>query len=131
MEEQLELEFQKFNLKEGDVLVIKTNLQGLTEEEAVSRLSELREDEFVKYIEGKGNKVVVSYTGVDFQILRTEPTDKVVVYVDSSTMSEEESTEYLDLIKSKLSGTIANDIVMVPLTKGSVGLKIEKGENNE
>lgn len=131
MEEQLELEFQKFNLKEGDVLVIKTNLQGLTEEEAVARLSELREDEFVKYIEDRGNKVVVSYTGVDFQILRTEPTDKVVVYVDASTMSEEESTEYLELIKSNLSDIIKNDIVTVPLTKGPVGLKIEKGENNE
>ncbi len=131
MEEQLELEFQKFNLKEGDVLVIKTNLHGLSEEQAVSRLSELREDEFVKYIEAKGNRVVVSYTGVDFQILRTEPNDKVVAYVDVSTMEEDESSEYLSLIKNKLSDTISNEIVMVPLTKGSIGLKVDKGENNE
>lgn len=131
MEEQLELEFQKLNLTDGDVLIIKTNLQGLSEKEVVTKLTELREDDFVKYIVGKGNRVVVSYSGIDFQILRTLPNDKVLVYVDTSAMNEEESSEYLDIVKNKLTETISNEVVIIPLSNSSIKLNVEQGENNE
>ena len=89
----MELEFQKLNLQENDFLVIKVSKGDLTEDELKNRLFELRNDEFINYVEEKGHKVFLTYTGIDLQILRLEENDKVVAYVDvspSRTIEEKE-----------------------------------------
>ena len=88
--EELEIAFSKFNLKEDDILVINVDTRGLDMNSAKNRVYNTREDPVVKYIESKGNKVLVTYTGVSLNILRLEENDKVAVYADVSVMDEDE-----------------------------------------
>lgn len=125
----MELEFNKMNLKEGDFLIIKVNTAGLSEDELKQRIFQTRKDEFVKYIEEQGNKVFVTYSGVDFSILRMEDADKLVVYVDVTAFeTEEEQQSYLEFIKFKLEGNISRDKLIIIPTKSEVRLAVKKDE---
>lgn len=125
----MEVEYSKLSLKPGDYLVIKLNTNGLTEEEARQKLSEIRNDEFVKYIEDKGNKVFVSYTGVDFSILRMTDDDKLVAYIDVTDLDEEKASKYEEFVRFKLENNISEDqLIVVPRRKNSPELAIKMNE---
>jgi len=47
-ETNFDVEFERFNLKEDDCLVVRVNTSNLTEEQAVDKLTEIREDSFFK-----------------------------------------------------------------------------------
>lgn len=131
MSEQLEVEFNKLNLKENDSLVIKVNTSGMSEEEAVKRLGDIREDEFIRYIEEKGNKVFVTYTGVDVQILRLQENDQLAVYVDTTGLEENKVEKYLDFIAHKLE-SLGDKVLIIPTMGNSPQLRVvKKEENNE
>lgn len=109
-----DVEFERFNLKPDDCLVVRVNTSNMTEEEAVSKLSEIREDPFLQYVEDKGNKVFVTYSGVKLEILRLEENDKLAVYVDVSDMEESKRDKYLEFIEHKMSA-LEDKIVILPV----------------
>ena len=123
MEEKYSVGFEKFNLKPEDILIIKVDTIGLSEEESLSRLSSVRNDGFVKYIQDKGNAVLVAYSGLNFEVLRTSENDKVLVYAEIADVSEE-SEKYLDYIKFKLKGDLGDKVVVIP-TKKEVPLSVK------
>lgn len=128
----MEVEYNKLSLKPGDYLVIKLNTNGLTEEEARQKLSEIRNDEFIKYIEDKGNKVFVSYTGVDFSILRMLEGDKLVAYIDVTDLSEEEASKYEEFVSFKLEGNVPKEqLIIVPRRKNSPELAVKTTEEEK
>lgn len=115
MEDKMELEFFKLNLKENDSLVVKVNTANLTEDQAVEKLKSVSEDPFITYVKEKGHNVFVTYTGVDVQILRFEDGDKLMVYCDVSTFTDEETKEkYLSYVKEKLN-VLEDKLVVVPV----------------
>lgn len=122
MEEKYSVGFEKLNLKPEDILIIKVDTLGLSEEESLSRLSSVRNDGFVKYIQDKGNAVLVSYSGLNFEVLRTSQNDKVLVYAEIAEISEE-SEKYLDYIKFKLKEDLGDKVVVIP-TKKEVPLSV-------
>lgn len=126
----MELEFQKLNLQENDFLVIKVSKGDLTEDELKNRLFELRNDEFINYVEEKGHKVFLTYTGIDLQILRLEENDKVVAYVDVSPFRTiEEKEEYLSFVKFKMQGNISEDkLLLVPRDTNFTQLAVQTKE---
>ena len=123
MEEKYSVGFEKLNLKPEDILIIKVDTIGLSEEESLSRLSSVRNDGFVKYIQDKGNAVLVAYSGLNFEVLRTSENDKVLVYAEIADVSEE-SEKYLDYIKFKLKGDLGDKVVVIP-TKKEVPLSVK------
>lgn len=125
-ENQNEIEFYKLGLTPEDILLLKVNISGLTEEEATKKLAEVREDPFVKYIESKGNKVIISYTGVDFNIMRLNETDKVIAYLNVDAMNEDQETNYINYIKGKLDGDFGDKLICVPVRNGSPVLAIKE-----
>lgn len=131
-EVDLEVEFQKFNLKEDDCLVVRVNTSNLSEEEAVKKLEEIREDDFVKYVEEKGNKVFVTYSGVKLEILRLEDGDKLAVYVDVTDMDEEKREQYLEFISLKMNA-LEDKVVILPVENNMPQYRVTKaeGENDE
>jgi len=131
MEENMKLEFSKLNLRPEDILVVKVDTNGLDGSEAIKKVSSIREDEFIKYIEERGNKVFVSYSGLDFQILRMETNDKVMAYIDVSSLNEEDSEKYIDYIKFKLGETLQEKLICVPIKNGSPKIRIEKGDKSD
>ena len=128
----LELQCEKFNLKEGDNLVIKVNTSGLSQTQVAEQLQKLSNDEFVEYVKSKGHGVFVTYSGIDLQILRMQEEDKLSVYVNLDLVNAEEQEQYLNLIEERLSG-IAGKFFIVPCKNDSVKTRVtnEKGENNE
>ena len=126
-EKELEVEFQKLNLKEGDCLVIKVNTYGMSEDEAVKKLSSIREDEFIEYVENKGNKVFVTYSGIGVEILRMEETDKLAVYVDTTSLEESKLEKYLEFIEHKLE-SLGDKVVIIPTQFNSPQLRVIKEE---
>lgn len=124
-----EMEFLKLKLQENDILIIKVDTSEMTPDEATEKLSSIRDDEFVKYIKDNGNPVLVSYSGLDFQILRLDENDKVIVYMDVSSMDDEKASNYEDYIKFKLSESIGDKIVPIQVRNGSPVLKVTKGES--
>jgi hypothetical protein len=129
--DEMEIVFSKFNLKENDVLVINVDTKGLDLDSAKNRVFNTREDPLVKFIESKGNKVLVTYSGVSLNILRLEENDKVAVYADVSVMDEQETEQYIDYLKFKLKDSIGEDkLVIVPVKGNSPKLKIVKSEEN-
>ena len=122
MEEKYSVGFEKLNLKPEDILIIKVDTIGLSEEESLSRLSSVRNDGFVKYIQDKGNAVLVAYSGLNFEVLRTSENDKVLVYAEIADVSEE-SEKYLDYIKFKLKEDLGDKVVVIP-TKKEVPLSV-------
>ena len=127
MEEKYSVGFEKLGLKPEDILIIKVDTSGLTEDESLSRLSSVRNDEFVKYIQDKGNAVLISYNGLDFSILRTSETDKVLVYVDVTGAEESVAEKYQDYIKLKLREDLGDKVVIIPTKKEfPISVKISK-----
>ena len=126
-EKELEVEFQKLNLKEGDCLVIKVNTYGMSEDEAVKKLSSIREDEFIEYVENKGNKVFVIYSGIGVEILRMEENDKLAVYVDTTSLEESKLEKYLEFIEHKLE-SLGDKVVIIPTQFNSPQLRVVKEE---
>ena len=98
-----DVEFQKLNLQENDSLVVRLNTSNMDEEEIVSKLNEIKNDEFIKYIEESGHRVFITYNGVKLEILRLQENDKLVMYVDTSSFKTlKEKDEYMDYIKMKM-----------------------------
>lgn len=126
-EKELEVEFQKLNLREGDCLVIKVNTYGMSEDEAIKKLSSIREDEFIEYVENKGNKVFVTYSGIGVEILRMEETDKLAVYVDTTSLEESKLEKYLEFIEHKLE-SLGDKVVIIPTQFNSPQLRVIKEE---
>lgn len=126
----MELEFSKLNLSPEDILIIKVDITGLSEKESTEKLRSIREDEFVKFVEGKGNKVLVSYSGIEFQILRTKETDKVVCYVDVSSLDETETEDYIEHIKFMLNESIGERLICIPVKNGSPKLAVKSEKDN-
>lgn len=123
-----EIEFLKLKLQPDDILVIKVDTSEMTPDEATNKLSSVRDDEFVKYIKERGNPVLVAYSGLDFQILRIDDKDKVVVYIDVSSMDDEKAANYEEYIKFKLNETLGDKIVPIQVRNGSPVLKVAKGD---
>lgn len=115
--EKLEVGFERLSLKPEDILIIKVDTMGLSEEESLNKLSSVRNDDFVKYIQDKGNAVLVSYHGLDFEILRTSEKDKVLVYIDITNAEESTAEKYQEYIKSKLEETLGDKLVIIPVKK--------------
>lgn len=113
-ETNFDVEFERFNLKEDDCLVVRVNTSNLTEEQAVEKLTEIREDSFIKYVEEKGHKVFVTYTGVKLEILRLQEDDKLAVYVDVTDMEETHRDQYIEFIEQKMS-VLEDKIVILPI----------------
>lgn len=113
-ETNFDVEFERFNLKEDDCLVVRVNTSNLTEEQAVEKLTEIREDSFIKYVEEKGHKVFVTYTGVKLEILRLQEDDKLAVYVDVTDMEETRRDQYIEFIEQKMS-VLEDKIVILPI----------------
>lgn len=122
-----EIEFLKLKLQPDDILVIKVDTSEMTPDEATNKLSSVRDDEFVKYIKERGNPVLIAYSGLDFQILRIDDKDKVVVYIDVSSMDDEKAVNYEEYIKFKLNETLGDKIVPIQVRNGSPVLKVVKG----
>ena len=122
-ENNLELEFQKFNLNEGDCLVVRVNTSNMSEEEAVKKLAELHEDDFLKYVEERGNKVFITYSGIKLEILRLLEGDKLAAYVDVTSMEPEEEEKYLDYIKHKLVD-LEGKVVIIPMRNDSPQVRV-------
>lgn len=123
---ELDLEFRKFNLQEGDNLIIKVNTSGMSEDQAVESLKNVYNDPFTEYVRNKGHQVFVTYTGVDMQILRIEENDKIAVYCDVSRFTDsEEKEKYLSFIKEKLS-ELGDKVIIVPTEGSDPRLRIVK-----
>ena len=131
--EQFDVQFSKFNLKENDCLVVKVDISNLSEKEAVERLSSVRNDSFIKYVEEKGHKTFITYTGLNLTILRMEETDKLVAYASVDDMTEEEAKQYVEYIKFKIMSNISEDkLIVVPIRRNSPVLEVltAEGEND-
>lgn len=126
-----EIEFRKLNLDPSDTLIIKVNNNGLSPEKLVEKVEEIKNDDFFKYIEEQGNKVIVSYSGIDFQILRMQEKDKVLVYADVSSMTEEECEEYEKRLTLKFKQILGESMIYIPVKNGSPVVKIKNGDNND
>lgn len=123
-----EIEFLKLNLKQDDILIIKVDTSEMTPDEATDKLSSVRDDDFVNYIKDRGNPVLVAYSGLDFEILRLDEKDKVVVYMDVSSMDDDRAKNYEDYIKFKLNETLGDKLIPIQVRNGSPVLKVSKGE---
>lgn len=127
-ETNFDVEFEKFNLKEDDCLVVRVNTSNLTEDQAVEKLTEIREDSFIKYVEEKGHKVFVTYTGVKLEILRLQEDDKLAVYVDVTDMEETRRDQYIEFIEQKMS-VLEDKIVILPIENNMPQFRVVN--NNE
>jgi hypothetical protein len=123
-----EIEFLKLNLKQDDILIIKVDTSEMSPDEATDKLSSVRDDDFVNYIKDRGNPVLVAYSGLDFEILRLDEKDKVVVYMDVSSMDDDKAKNYEDYIKFKLNETLGDKLIPIQVRNGSPVLKVSKGE---
>lgn len=123
-----EIEFLKLNLKQDDILIIKVDTSEMTPDEATDKLSSVRDDDFVNYIRDRGNPVLVAYSGLDFEILRLDEKDKVIVYMDVSSMDDDKAKNYEDYIKFKLNETLGDKLIPIQVRNGSPVLKVSKGE---
>lgn len=127
--EDMELSFNRLSLKKDDVLIITVKSEGLSANDVIEKMATIRNDDFVKYIQDKGNPVLVTNEGISFEILRKEENDKVIVYLDVSTMTEEESDLYETIIRSKLEDSLGDSLVCVPV-KSKTSMKIKSEVEN-
>lgn len=122
---------EKFNLVEGDVLVVKVDITGCTEEQALAKLSEVRENETLKSISEAGGKILFTYTGIDFSLLKISEEDKLLIYADTSPFSSEEDKEtYMSSLKEKVSNQISNEVVVIPVDSTSLRAAIQTPEDS-
>lgn len=114
--ENSNVEFQKFNLNEGDVLVVKVDISNCNEEEALKKLSVIREDSVLKGLADNGKKILFTYTGLDLSVLRITDADKLLVYADLSAFDSDETKDtYMETLRTKVQGQLSNEVVIVPV----------------
>lgn len=125
-----EVELFKFDMTENDILVVKTNIEGLTEEESVEKLTKVSNDPFFKKLEEEGKKVLYTYSGIDLSLVKLEKSDKLIVYVDVNYFGvEEEKEEYLKVIKEKIQSQVSDhEVVVFPIDVAALSTAVEKGE---
>lgn len=128
--DDIELQFSKLNLVEGDSLLVKVNVDGSNEELLAEKLKEVSQNGLVEYVRDKGHAVIITHSGIDFQILRLQENDKVMVYVNLDFVEEDQRQNYLNLIEEKLVG-IKNDYVLVPIMKDAIRVRVSNKENEE
>lgn len=129
MENDMELQFQKLSLAKEDVLIIKVDSENQTENDVIEKMATVRNDEFVKFVQDKGNPVLVVNSGISFEILRKKENDRVIVYLDVSSMTEDQSDAYENIIKTKLQESLGDNIICVPV-KSKTSMKIKSEEEN-
>lgn len=127
--EEMEMGFNRLSLQKDDVLIITVKSDGLSANDVIEKMATIRNDDFVKYIQEKGNPVLVTNEGISFEILRKSEDDKVIVYLDVSTMTEEEAEIYENIIESKLHDSIGDSLICVPV-KSKTSMKIKSEDNN-
>lgn len=127
--EEMEMGFNRLSLQKDDVLIITVKSDGLSANDVIEKMATIRNDDFVKYIQEKGNPVLVTNEGISFEILRKSEDDKVIVYLDVSTMTEEEAEIYENIIESKLRDSIGDGLICVPV-KSKTSMKIKSEDNN-
>jgi hypothetical protein len=122
---------EKFNLGEGDVLVVKVDITGCTEEQALKRLAEARDNETLNSISEAGGKILFTYTGIDFSLLKMSEEDKLLIYADTSPFSSEEDKDlYMNSLKEKVGGQISNEVVVIPVDSTSLRAAIQTPEDS-
>jgi hypothetical protein len=129
MEDRMELEFKKLSLQKEDVLIIKVGSENQTANDVIEKMATIRNDEFVKFVQDKGNPVLVVNDGISFEVLRKKENDKVLVYLDVSSMTPEESETYEQLIKFKLQDSLGDSMICVPV-KSRTSMKVKSEEEN-
>lgn len=129
MENDMELQFQKLCLEKEDVLIIKVDSENQTANDVIEKMATVRNDEFVKFVQDKGNPVLVVNSGISFEILRKKENDRVIVYLDVSSMTEDQSDAYENIIKTKLQESLGDNIICVPV-KSKTSMKIKSEEEN-
>ena len=127
-----EFQFSRLNLQKGDYLVIKVDITQLTDDQIQERLSSVREDPFVKYVEEQGNPVFITYSGINMNVLRMQENDKLIAYVNVSDLPEQTEIKYIDYIRHKLVDHVGEDrLIVMPVRNNSPVLQIKSEENNE
>ncbi len=127
-----EIQFSRLNLQKGDYLVIKVDITQLTDDQIQERLSSVREDPFVKYVEEQGNPVFITYSGINMNVLRMQENDKLIAYVNVSDLPEQTEIKYIDYIRHKLVDHVGEDrLIVMPVRNNSPVLQIKSEENNE
>lgn len=122
---------EKFNLVEGDVLVVKVDISGCTEEQALTKLGEARANETLKSISEAGGKILFTYTGIDFSLLKMSEEDKLLIYADTSPFNSEEDKEnYMTSLREKVSNQISNEVVVIPVDSTSLRAAIQTPEDS-
>lgn len=127
MNDDFELQFNKMSLKQNDVLII--TVKGQESVELIDKMREVREDDFVKYVQDKGVAVLVVNESISFQMLRKEKNDKVVLYLDVSAMNDVETEKYIELIKENIKQTIPDPVIVPCMSAVSMQLKEENYGN--
>lgn len=127
MEDNFEVSYTKLRLKKDDILII--NVSG-DSDNIVDKMSAVRNDDFVKFIEDKGHSVLVINNTIKMELLRKDKDDKVVVYAEVGEMSDSEIDSYINIIKERIE-TCIKDPIIIPC-KNKVSMKVmnsnEKGE---
>lgn len=130
--EDNDAELQKFGLNDGDVLVVKVDITGCSEEEALQKLSTIRADETLKGLSEAGAKILFTYTGIDLSVLRITPEDKLLVYADTSAFdSEEVKDQYMATLKEKVAIQISNEVVVVPIDYTALKAAVQSPSSGE
>ena len=125
-----EIQFSRLSLQKGDYLVIKVDITQLTDDQIQERLSSIREDSFVKYVEEQGNPVFITYSGINMNVLRMQENDKLIAYVNVSDLPEQTEIKYLDYIRHKLVDHVGeNRLIVIPVRNNSPVLQIKPEEN--
>lgn len=125
-----EIQFSRLNLQKGDYLVIKVDITQLTDDQIQERLSSVREDPFVKYVEEQGNPVFITYSGINMNVLRMQENDKLIAYVNVSDLPEQTEIKYIDYIRHKLVDHVGEDrLIVMPVRNNSPVLQIKSEEN--
>ena len=128
--EENEIQFSRLSLQKGDYLVIKVDITQLTDDQIQERLSSIREDSFVKYVEEQGNPVFITYSGINMNVLRMQENDKLIAYVNVSDLPEQTEIKYLDYIRHKLVDHVGeNRLIVIPVRNNSPVLQIKPEEN--
>ena len=125
-----EIQCSRLNLQKGDYLVIKVDITQLTDDQIQERLSSVREDPFVKYVEEQGNPVFITYSGINMNVLRMQENDKLIAYVNVSDLPEQTEIKYIDYIRHKLVDHVGEDrLIVMPIRNNSPVLQIKSEEN--
>lgn len=124
-----DIQYKKMNLQKGDNLIVKVDTSKLSEEDAIKKLREVSDNKFLKYVHEQGHEIFVIYTGIDIEILRLNPEDKLLVYVREEGLNEEEKEKYFETIKDKLKN-FKDQLVIVPVDQRFRDIRVEREKIN-